>query len=133
MTILHFAFDGQGGSLYLPHLHEPSSVTYPGVHDNNTTRGWYESASPAERDQVRRYFRISGDDISWDLIRASYRSVARLAIVQMQDFLSLGAGARFNVPGAAQGNWQWRMTAQQFHQIRGSSGYLRELAWLYGR
>ena len=27
----------------------------------------------------------------------------------MQDYLGLGAEARMNVPGTAQGNWRWRM------------------------
>ena len=27
----------------------------------------------------------------------------------MQDYLALGSEARINVPGVAEGNWQWRM------------------------
>jgi hypothetical protein len=37
------------------------------------------------------------------------------------------------VPGTEQGNWQWRMQADAFAHQRGCCGYLRELAWLYGR
>jgi len=28
----------------------------------------------------------------------------------MQDLLGLGSDTRFNVPGTATGNWQWRVT-----------------------
>ena len=49
--------------------------------------------------------------------------------------MSLGSTARFNTPGTSQGgNWNWRFTATQLQTLRaGSSGYLRELAALYGR
>jgi len=133
MAILQFAFDLGSDNLYLPHNLTPNSVVYPGTHDNNTTRGWYEEAPAEIQDQVRRYLRISGQDISWDIIRAAYRSVSRLAIIPMQDLLALDAEARMNRPGSEQGNWQWRMTDSQFAWQRGSAAYLRELAWLYGR
>lgn len=134
MCVLEFAFDGEDSrNLFLPHNQVPNRVIYTGTHDNDTVIGWYESQPERVRDQVRRYFRISGEDISWDLIRAAYRSVARLAIFQMQDLLSLGGDARMNFPGVPQGNWQWRMTREQFEWQRGSTPYLRELAWLYGR
>lgn len=134
MAVLQFAFDGQDSSnSFLPHNLTQNSVVYAGTHDNDTVAGWYESQDEGVRDQVRRYFRVSGDDISWDFIRTAYRSVARLAIVQMQDLLALGSEARMNRPGQPQGNWQWRMTAEQFTWQRGSAGYLRELAWLYDR
>ena len=61
---------------------------------------------PVNQDHVRRYFEVSGDNIGWDLIRASYKSVAKLAIIPFQDILSLGSEARFNMPGVAEGNCQ---------------------------
>lgn len=135
MAILHFAFDGSDTkNLYLPHNISRNTVVYPGTHDNSTTVGWYESANEATRDHVRRYFRISGREIAWDMIRATYSSPANLGIIPMQDLLSLGAEARMNAPGTAQGNWQWRYTADQLTKLeKQSSGYLKELAWLYGR
>ena len=133
MAILHFAFGGGADNLYLPHNLVPNQVVYPGTHDNNTSRGWYEAASSTEQDHVRRYFRVSGQDIAWDMIRWAYQSNANLAIVAMQDLLSLGAEARMNVPGAALGNWQWRLTPQTFQQARTSAPYLRDLAGVYGR
>ena len=38
-------------------------------------------------------------------------SVADLFITQMQDYLELDNAARMNTPGTAEGNWQWRMSA----------------------
>jgi 4-alpha-glucanotransferase len=134
MSILHFAFDGNDGkNAFLPHNSVPNNVVYPGTHDNDTTVGWYAGASPEIQDQVRRYLRISGDDIAWDFIRAGYRTSSRLCVITMQDLLQLGTEARMNMPGKADGNWEWRMTPAQFDSQRGSAPYLQELAWLYGR
>lgn len=134
MTILQFAFGGDATNLYLPHHAVANSVVYPGTHDNDTSRGWYAAASEKERDHVRRYFRISGDEISWDFVRASYAAANNLAVFPLQDLLNLDSGARFNRPGQAAGNWQWRYRAQQLGALHDSSApYLRELAALYDR
>lgn len=135
MTILQFAFGGEADNLYLPHNLTHNSVVYPGTHDNNTTLGWYRAASEKERDHVRRYFRISGDEIGWDFIRAAYASVSNLAVIPMQDFFSVGGEGRFNTPGEAAGNWQWRYSETQLRQLHheGGGAYLRDLATLYGR
>lgn len=134
MAVLQFAFGGGADNLYLPHNHRVNTVVYPGTHDNDTTRGWYASADEKTRDHVRRYFRISGEEISWDFLRVAYASPANLAIVSLQDLLGLGSEARFNTPGKSQGNWTWRYRDDQLHALRQSStGYLRELAALFGR
>ncbi len=133
MAILQFAFGGDANNLYLPHNLKEDLVLYPGTHDNNTSRGWYEAASAKERDHVRRYLRVSGEDIAWDLIRAAFSSVCRLTIVPMQDLLSLDGSCRMNAPGTEQGNWQWRMLSDQFTGHPSIAAYLTELANLYGR
>lgn len=134
MAILQFAFGGKSDNLYLPHNLTPNSVLYPGTHDNNTTIGWYQEATPQEQDHARRYLRVNGSDIAWDMIRECYQSVSRLAVIPMQDILSLDASARMNTPGFEQGNWQWRMKENSFNaQWQQSGAYLAELATLYGR
>lgn len=133
MGVLHFGFDCENENLNLPHNMQANQVVYAGTHDNNTSKGWYEGLPPQHQDQIRRYLRISGEDISWDLVRECYHSVAKLAIVTAQDLLSLGSNARMNTPGMALGNWKWRMTAHQFGQLIGHAPYLDEIGWLYGR
>lgn len=134
MAILQFAFGGGADNLYLPHNHRANTLVYPGTHDNDTSRGWYAGTDEKTRDHVRRYLRVSGSDISWDFIRAAYASPANLAILPLQDLFNLDSSARFNTPGQSQGNWTWRFRAEQIRSLRdNSSGYLRELAALYGR
>ncbi|MBC2607593.1 4-alpha-glucanotransferase [Pelagicoccus albus] len=134
MSILQFAFGGDGDNFYLPHNLQADSVLYPGTHDNNTSLGWFESASDRERTHVQRYLGVDGNVIGWDLIRASYKAVSKLAIIPMQDIMSLGSEARFNTPGRAQGNWSWRYTPGQLAQLQGgTTSYLKELSDLYYR
>ncbi len=134
MAVLQFAFGGKADNLYLPHNQQANTVVYSGTHDNDTTRGWYATADEKTRDHVRRYFRVSGQEVAWDFIRSAYSSVANLAVIPLQDLLSLGSEARFNTPGKSQGNWTWRYREEQLRSLADNSGaYLRELAALYGR
>jgi 4-alpha-glucanotransferase len=61
--------------------------------------------------------------------------VGRIAVIPMQDLLSLGTEARFNSPGKPQGNWRWRLADGDLERVGlgAIAGYLAELAVLYGR
>jgi 4-alpha-glucanotransferase len=134
MAILQFAFGGDARNSYLPHNLVANSVIYPGTHDNDTSLGWYAAADEATRDHARRYLRVDGRAIGWDFIRTAYGSVSRLAVVPLQDILSLGAEARFNTPGRPQGNWQWRLQPAQLEGLfAGTAAYLADLGALSGR
>lgn len=134
MAILQFAFGSGSANKFLPHNHQAHSVVYTGTHDNDTSLGWYQKASPETQDHFRRYLRVPGDAPQWDLIRAAYESVANLAIIPLQDLLDLGSEARMNHPGEPSGNWQWRCFAKQLDKLEETNAdYLYSLADLYGR
>ncbi len=134
MAILQFAFGGDSSNLYLPHNLVRNSVIYPGTHDNDTSLGWYAAADEKTRDHARRYLRVTGREIGWDLIRAAYGAVCRLAVIPLADILSAGPEGRFNTPGKAQGNWQWRVGAAQLESLlSGTAAYLRDLGSICGR
>jgi len=134
MKILQFAFGGEHNSGFLPFNYVPNSVVYTGTHDNETTLGWYLNATEDERDHARRYMRVSGQDVVWDLIRLAYASVSAMAIIPMQDLFVLGNEARMNFPGREGGWWQWRYTREMFAaRAPGIAVGLGELARLYGR
>jgi 4-alpha-glucanotransferase len=112
MVVLQFAWDGDPDNSYLPHSHRPSSVVYTGTHDNDTTRGWWQSLDSATRQRVCDYFGSDGD--SGDaLLRAALASVCETAILPMQDALGLAAGHRMNTPGFDHGCWEWRFDWSQ--------------------
>jgi 4-alpha-glucanotransferase len=111
MKILQFAFGGDATEPFLPHNYVTNCVVYTGTHDNDTVRGWYERVPEKERDLYRRYMGRDGSDVAWDIIRASWGSVAVFSLAPMQDLLSLDNSARMNYPGNPSGNWTWRMRA----------------------
>ena len=131
MCVLQFAFGDGPDNLFLPHNHDPASVVYTGTHDNDTTLGWWRAAPEHIRDHVRRYLAVDGHDVVWDLVRAALASVAVMAVVPMQDVLSLDSGARMNTPGQPFDNWAWRARAEAFADW--SADRLRGLIELYGR
>src|SRR5205085_3537571 len=88
MKILQFAFS-QLDSPHLPHNFDKKTVVYTGTHDNDTARGWFESATPEEQALVREYLGCSADDIAQAMIHAAFASVAETAIVPVQDVLNL--------------------------------------------
>ena len=129
MKVLQFAFNPEDASAYLPHMFVDSrTIMYTGTHDNDTTRGWYESATEVEKDYVRRYMNISGDNIAWDMIRLGFSSSAVFAIVPIQDVMGLGSEGRMNTPGQAMGCWQFRYTADMLRdEYANGLKYLSEL------
>ena len=134
MAVLQFAFGGDAENAYLPHNYSRNCVAYSGTHDNDTTLGWYRELDQKTQDHIRRYLTVSGDEIAWDLVRAALKSCANMAIVPLQDLLSLGSEARLNTPGAPVGNWQWRYQPDQLVALQQDSApYLKDLLELYDR
>jgi 4-alpha-glucanotransferase len=131
MRITQFAFHGDPKEPFLPHNHEENSVVYTGTHDNDTSRGWYERVSEEEKSFYRRYLNRDGSKVAWDLIRATWGSVAVFALAPMQDFLDLDNEARMNYPGNPSGNWTWRMSNADMNSAL--QDQIRELNFLYDR
>ena len=130
MKILQFGFSSADNP-FLPHNYPVNCVAYTGTHDNDTARGWLETAPKAEAKFARAYLDSSARKFSSNLVRAIWSSVAVLAIAPMQDVLGLGPEARMNYPGRPEGNWEWRVRAEDLnHDI---AGRLHELGELFRR
>jgi 4-alpha-glucanotransferase len=92
------------------------TVVYTGTHDNDTTVGWWASATTQDRARVERAVRARGweeTEPHWMLLRLALSSAAVLAIVPAQDVLGLDSSARMNFPGRPHGNWRWRLEPGQ--------------------
>lgn len=131
MKILQFAFAGRPSDLFLPHHYPENCVVYTGTHDNDTVRGWYERVPEDEKDLYRRYLQRDGSNVSWDLIRACWASVAVFSIAPLQDFLGLDNESRMNYPGNPSGNWSWRFKADEL--TRELEQKIYEINYLYSR
>ena len=131
MKILQFAFDAGPENKFLPHHYIPNCVAYTGTHDNDTVLGWYQRVPEAEKDYYRRYTDRDGSQVSWDLIRGVWSSVAMFAIAPLQDFLELDNAARMNYPGNPSGNWTWRLIKNGLNKNLQSR--ILDLNQIYGR
>jgi 4-alpha-glucanotransferase len=103
--VLHWAFGGPPTNLHAPANHPKRAVVYTSTHDTDTTVGWFASLTKRERERTG----LDPRDPAWGLIAIAMASRAELAIVPMQDVLSLGTEARMNHPGRVLGNWRWRL------------------------
>lgn len=134
MKVLEFAFNSKEESDYLPYNYNSNCVVYTGTHDNDTLVGWYKHMEIEDKEFSMAY--LGSEDtplakIHWDFIRLALSSVARLAVIPVQDYLGLGSEARVNEPSTLGKNWRWRMLQDELdgHTIR----KCRRLAKIYGR
>ncbi len=131
MKVLQFAFSGEPENPYLPFRHDCDCVVYTGTHDNDTTLGWYQSLDEGTREYVSDFLGHPNEPMPWPLIRSALASRAALAIIPMQDLLSLDGGHRMNLPGTVEGNWGWRFDWNQAET--GLSEKIRRRVHMYGR
>ena len=127
MSILQFGFDEFEDNPHKPQNIEEDKVVYTGTHDNDTTKGWFNSLE----DHVKNYilqklnllradcpdwhaFSDAADLVLETLIENAMYSSASSCMIPMQDCMRLGSEARMNTPGTSTGNWQWRF---QWHDI----------------
>ena len=109
MKVLQFAFDSLEPSDYQPHTYIQNTVCYTGTHDNMTMRQWFETAPADAVAYAAAYMSLTeGEGFVWGTIRTAMSSVSDLCVIQMQDYLNLGAEARMNFPGTMGSNWTWR-------------------------
>lgn len=113
MAVLQFAWDGSPDNPHLPQNITSDCVVYTGTHDNDTTRGWYDSLDASVRAQVRAGLKMEADeDICDIMLERALHCEAELAVFPLQDLLGLGSAARMNTPGTDLGNWEWRVEAE---------------------
>jgi 4-alpha-glucanotransferase len=135
MRVLQFAFtDETADNPHAPHNLAQELVLYTGTHDNPPVRGWFEvHATADDRRRMRQYLgkEYPPGELPEVFIRLTMMSVATTTILPIQDILGLGDEARINTPGTDEGNWEWRVTADQLTPE--IACHLRDLTRVYGR
>ena len=110
MKVMQFAFDSREAGNYLPYTYPVNSVCYSGTHDNLTMKQWFDEAAPIDIAMAKDYLGLNQEEgYVRGMIRGCMSSSSKLCIIQMQDYLELGAVARMNFPGTlSTNNWTWR-------------------------
>ncbi|MGN7886146.1 malto-oligosyltrehalose synthase [Dyadobacter endophyticus] len=135
MKVLQFAFDdNMPQSHHIPHHFKSNFLAYTGTHDNNTTRGWYrELAATGRQEYVEMYLGkpVSEENVAVELARVAFGSVAKTAILPIQDILNLDETAKMNIPGSNENNWAWRLLPGQITED--AAQFLSSITQLYNR
>lgn len=134
MRVLQFGFLHDGDTPHRPYNYINNCVAYTGTHDNNTLLGYVWELDPAARKKLLEYCGYFSEE--WDrgydsIIRTMFASHAGLVILPIQDILGYGSDTRLNIPGKADGNWQYRVTEEQLRSVDRQK--YRKLNELYGR
>lgn len=141
MRVFQFAFDGNAKNPHLPYNYVKNCVAYTGTHDNDTSLGWLQNLDYNSRQRVFKYICISEND-SWGaggrysigvhaIAHQVIASAANMAILPMQDLCAYGSDTRTNIPGVAEGNWEYRLTLSALEDV--DIEFYRYLLTTYGR
>lgn len=134
MRVFQFAFLSDEDNPHLPHNYERNCVAYTGTHDNNTLLGYLWEMDGETRKRMLQYCGHCKDgwtDGCASVIRTMMSSGAGLVIFPIQDLLGYGSDTRLNIPGKADGNWQYRVTKEQLDSI--NRKYFKDLNSLFKR
>lgn len=120
MRVFQFGFFGDYDNLHQPHNYKNNCIAYTGTHDNNTLLGYVWELDENTRKNMLSY--CGYDNPDWNhgydsIIRTIFASHAGIVILPIQDLLGYGSDTRLNIPGKADGNWQYRITKQQLDEI----------------
>lgn len=120
MNVFQFGFFGDTSSNHIPHNYKQNTVSYSGTHDNNTLLGYLWELDDKTRKEMLSYCGYENED--WErgynnILKTIYASHSRLVIFPIQDLLGYGSDTRLNIPGKADGNWQFRITREQLNSI----------------
>ncbi|WP_316806760.1 malto-oligosyltrehalose synthase [Pedobacter agri] len=123
MKVLQFAFGADMViSPHIPHNFETNNcIAYSGTHDNNTSIGLFKDEIDEQTMQrVQAYLAhpFLENQFHHEIIRLTFSSSAKTAILPIQDLLGLDGNSRMNIPGQAQGNWVWRLDTTQLMPIK---------------
>ena len=120
MRVFQFAFLDDADNTHLPHNYPKNCIAYTGTHDNNTLLGYLWELNDYDRKRMLEYCGYCSPD--WEkgydsILRTMFASHAGLLILPIQDLLGYGSDTRLNIPGKADGNWQYRITKEQLDGI----------------
>lgn len=120
IRVFQFGFLGDYDNPHMPHNYCNNCVAYTGTHDNNTLLGYLWELDEGNKKRMLEYCNYHSPD--WEkgfdsILRSMFASCAGLVILPIQDLLGYGSDTRINIPGKADGNWQFRITKEQLQSI----------------
>ncbi len=136
MRVIQFGFEKNMPWLqHTPINFNYNSIAYTGTHDNNTMKGWYrKEVSKATLKRFKKYTgkKLKERNCHLEMIRLAYASIAKTAIIPIQDWLGLDENSRMNFPSTTEGNWLWKLKDNQIKSNK-LENKIRKMAKTFGR
>ena len=137
MKVVQFGF--MGDDWHIPHNFDERCVAYTSTHDSTTLLAWLFGLMDEDRERALLYLGFEGDwtvggpncAINRAWIRNLLMSRASLVVIPIQDLLGYGADTRTNIPGTAEGNWEFRIRPGVLDEI--DTEFYHALNEVYGR
>lgn len=108
MRILQFA--NCENSSCLPQNVDKNCIYYLGTHDNDTFIGFLSALNKEQRSAFLKLLDIDeceNEEILIKCVQKMIKSKAKTIILQAQDILMQGSSSRMNIPGKADGCWEY--------------------------
>lgn len=113
MKLLQFGFNAQSDNDHTPHQIKENVIAYTGTHDNFTTAAWFDELSNEDLKHTLDYLNSTDGNHVDAMIKETFKTHAKTAIIPMQDYLNLKNEARMNIPSTLGNNWVWRLVDGQ--------------------
>ncbi len=120
MRVMQFGFMSEDDTPHRFHNYINNCVAYTGTHDNNTLLGHVWEMNEWDRKRLFDYCGYKGDlhgNYNESIVKTLFASSAGIAILPIQDLLMFGNDTRINVPGRADGNWEFRITEDNLKAV----------------
>ncbi len=131
MSVLQFGFDAFDDNPHKPKNITEDTVVYTGTHDNDTSKGWFNSLDDSMKNHVMQTLNLADTDLADtdmadtnmtdrvvdQLVNNAMLSDADICIIPLQDYLHLDSTARMNTPGTITDNWQWQFQWSQLELL----------------
>ena len=112
MCVIQMILENPKYIRYAPDKVAKDSLYYLGTHDNNTFMGYLKNLNKEDKIKLCNIVGVNkskNKDIHLECIRKMIQSNADTVILQIQDYLMQGEKYRMNVPGQAEGWWEYKM------------------------
>ena len=119
MSVLQMANWGKPSNKYLPDNVMSDSIYYLVTHDGNTFMGYLKEVSRKEKKLLCKALNIDSKNnkkILIECIKQMLKSSSDTIILSMQDLLFQGEKFRMNVPGRAEGCWEYRVDSKKLNK-----------------
>ncbi len=122
--ILQFSLDLD--NLYDRDNDNENVLAFPGNHDCQTIRSWYDSFNDYYKSKLKEFLRkneCNDENINIGIIEYCNKCKAKLVVVTIQDILGLDDSCRINIPGIeSDNNWSWKLI--NFEELKEKIKYL---------